>query len=120
MKVKKINYDNYRTIENSFVIGNDNDNVVKIGKKIDSLYLLSDDNQSSCELFDFDNETSFLFDKKGRFYVAEISMKDEIDFYLDAVENYDNSVVWGEDIYEQLIEKYPEKSDRINEINNNF
>ena len=72
------------------------------------------------ELFDFDNETSFIFDKKGRFYVAEISMKDEIDFYLDAVENYDNSVVWGEDIYEQLIEKYPEKSDRINEINNNF
>jgi len=118
--MKKISYENYRTIENAFVIGSGNDNVVKIGKKRDSLYLLSDDNQSSYELFDFDNETSFVLDKKGCFHAAEISMKDEIDYYLDAVENNDNSVIWGEDIYEQLIEKYPEKSDRINEINNNY
>ena len=112
LNIVKLDYENYKKVSNCYVI-DDNFNLLKIEGKKDTLVLTSDDKQESCTFIEFDNNTTITYDSHSCFYVSELSLEEEIEFYLDAVENKENCTVWGNDIIFQLVAKFSNLSDKI-------
>ncbi len=104
MKATKLNYENYKNVENTLVV-DDNGTEVKVGNQVEIFSISDEDNQHSHDFISFDNDTTIQLTHKGCYYVSECDLKYELELYLEDAKNGVVDSIWSEEIEEQILNK---------------
>jgi len=92
---------NYEELENCFV-RDDYGNVIYVGKHLDE-FVVSDEYLGSNEWIEFENGTTIFRNSSGSVYVSKLTLREELENYIDECESGCSYRIWNEDIANGVI-----------------